>query len=233
MNSSTEIQPSPFRITPRLIIGFGILVLGLLWTLDNLNILDSEPITRWWPAVLIVIGVAQLLDRRTLRGGPIVLIIVGTVLVLRRAHLIHADVGDLVPLFIALFGAKLIWEALTRGRSAGTSVDDESVIHAFAMMSGVRRQSTTLDFRGGDANAIMGGVDIDLRNAQIATGDRVIVDVFAFWGGVEIKVPPHWRIDGQVMPLMGSFEDKTSPVGEGPRLVVRGTVIMGSVEVKN
>jgi uncharacterized protein YodC (DUF2158 family) len=34
---------------------------------------------------------------------------------------------------------------------------------------------------------------------------------------------------------MGSFEDKTNQVkdGAGPKLVVRGVAIMGSVEVKN
>jgi hypothetical protein len=233
MNNSEIQQSSPFRLTPRLIIGFGILVLGLLWTLDNLNILESEPITRWWPVVLIIIGASQLMDRRTIRGGPLVLIIIGTVLTLRRAHLIYVDIGDLVPLFIALLGAKLVWEALTRGRAAGASPDDDSVIHAFAMMSGVRRQSTARDFRGGDANAIMGGVDLDLRNAQIAPNQRVIIDAFAFWGGVEIKVPPHWRVDGQVLPLMGSFEDKTVPAGDGPTVLIRGTAIMGAVEVKN
>lgn len=233
MTNSELQQASPFRITPRLIIGFGILALGILWTLDNLNILDSEPITRWWPAVLIIIGAAQLLDRRGLRGGPIVLIIIGTVLVLRRAHFIHVDIGDLVPLFIALLGAKLVWEALTRGRSAGLSPDDDSVIHAFAMMSGVRRQNTSQVFRGGDANAIMGGVDLDLRNAQLAANERVIIDCFAFWGGIDIKVPPHWRVDGQVLPLMGSFEDKSVQTGDGPTVLIRGTAIMGSVEVKN
>ena len=53
MNSSSD---NAIRITPRLIVGFGILALGLLWTLDNLDILESEPITRWWPVLLIVIG---------------------------------------------------------------------------------------------------------------------------------------------------------------------------------
>ena len=47
---------SAFRITPRLIVGFGILALGMLWTLDNLDVLQSEPFTRWWPVLLVLIG---------------------------------------------------------------------------------------------------------------------------------------------------------------------------------
>jgi hypothetical protein len=225
-----------FRITPRLIIGFGILTLGLLWTLDNLDILESEPITRWWPVLLILIGAVQLFDRRANKGGPIVLIVIGSALVLRRLHWVDLDLGDLIPIGIAAIGAKLIWDALVRReRRTGALDDPDSVIHAFAMMGGVKRQSTAREFRGGDANAIMGGVELDLRNAHIDDGQEVVLDAFAMWGGVEVFVPPHWRVVGNVLPVMGAFVDKTTPASAttGPVLQVRGTVIMGGIEVKN
>jgi predicted membrane protein len=223
------------RITPRLIIGLGILALGMLWTLDNLNVLESEPITRWWPVVLVLIGLAQIFDRRANRVGPVVLIVVGVLLLLDRAYLIDFDPGDLIPLGIALLGGKLIWEAVSRRRQPGAAVGDaDSEIHSFAMMSGVKRQSLSREFRGGDANAIMGGVELDLRNAQIREGEDVVIDVFAWWGGIEIRVPPHWRVIGNVLPIMGAFIDNTHPTGEpGPKLMIRGTAIMGGVDVKN
>jgi predicted membrane protein len=225
-----------FRITPRLIIGFGILALGMLWTLDNLDVLQSEPITRWWPVVLVLIGIVKLFDGRASRIPGALLILVGGLLLFDKAHLIDFDLGDLIPLAIALIGAKLIWEAVTRRRprSAEAVGDADSVIHAFAMMSGVKRQSTSREFRGGDANAIMGGVELDLRNAQIRPGDDVVIDAFAMWGGIEIRVPAHWRVVGDVLPIMGAFQDNSHPNGEpGPTLTVRGTAIMGGIEVKN
>lgn len=227
-----------FRITPRLIIGLGILALGLLWTLDNLDVLESEPITRWWPVVLIIIGLVQLLNRRgnASRGGPIVLVLVGTLLLVRRLDLIDLSIGDLIPLGIALLGAKLIWEALGRGRvaRAGAPGDPDSTVHAFAMMAGVRHQSISPSFRGGDVNAIMGGVELNLRDAKVVTGEMPVIEAFAMWGGVEIIVPPNWKIVGNVLPLMGAFEDNTRHNGEpGPTMTVRGTAIMGSIEVKN
>jgi hypothetical protein len=225
-----------FRITPRLIIGFGILALGLLWTLDNLGFVESEPITRWWPVVLIVIGLVQFLDRRANKGGPVVLIVIGTVLVLRRLHWVSLDVRDLIPIAIALLGAKLIWDALARRRRVdGAPAEADAELHAFAMMGGVRRQSIARDFRGGDASAIMGGVELDLRNAQMSDGAEATVDAFALWGGVEIFVPPHWHVVGNVMPFMGTYVDKRTPTAgvSGPVLHVRGTAVMGAIEVKN
>lgn len=227
-----------FRFTPRLILGFGILTLGILWTLDNIDVLESEPITRWWPVVLIALGAVQLVDGRrgSVRLGPIVLILVGVVLLANRLDLIDFSVRDLIPLGIALLGAKLIWEAVSRrsGRVDDGARDPNDTVHAFAMMSGVRNQSISRSFRGGDANAIMGGVEVDLREAAIANGDSPIIDTFAFWGAVEIFVPPNWRVVGNVMPLMGGYEDNTKYNGEpGPTLTIRGTAIMGAVEVKN
>jgi hypothetical protein len=223
------------RFTPRLIIGLGILTLGLLWTLDNLNYLNADNFTRYWPVVLIAIGAVQLADR--MRVGPIVLIVIGALLLADNLNFINFDLGDLIPIAIAAWGAKLVWDALGRRTARPVTGDSDATVHAFAMMAGVRRQSTSREFRGGDVNAIMGGVDLDLRNADIRAGEEVIIDALAFWGGVEIKVPPHWKVVGDVLPIMASFEDKSSGTGHSaanaPTLIVRGTAIMGAIEVKN
>jgi hypothetical protein len=76
---------------------------------------------------------------------------------------------------------------------------------------------------------------VDLRKASIAPGTEAVIDVFAFWGGIDIKVPEDWTVVNRVVPLMGGIEDKTlapqPPTGK--RLVLRGIVVMGGVSVKN
>jgi len=235
-NSNLETGPQgAFRITPRLIIGLGILAVGLLWTCDNLNIIDADEILEWWPAFLILAGLARLLDPAPGKVGAGVLVVVGTVLLLDSIDVAEMDLGDLFPLFIAVIGGKLVWDSINRKRRTPASLEDPgSELHAFAMMSGVKRQSTTRAFQGGDANAIMGGAEIDLRNAEIRDGEQPVIDVFAMWGGIEIRVPEGWRVIGHVLPLMGGFVDNTvNKSGSGPVLIVRGTVIMGAVEIKN
>jgi predicted membrane protein len=225
---------NPIRITPRLIIGLAILALGTLWTLDNLNVLESEQFTRWWPIVLIAIGATHFFNRTANRVGPALLMIVGGLLLASNVGHFDIDIGDLIPLGIALFGAKLVWDALAR-RSARSGIEHgDSTVHAFAVMGGVHWHSTTRAFRGGDVNAIMGGVEVDLRNVQIQPGEEAVIDALAMMGGVEIFVPAGWRIVSHVLPLMGSFENKSGPGNaDGPTLTVRGTAFMGAIEVKN
>ena len=93
---------------------------------------------------------------------------------------------------------------------------------------------TTQDFRGGSVSAVMGASEIDLRKASIEAAE-VVLDAFAVWGGIEIRVPEDWAVAFNVTPLMGGVEDKTRPsLGSSQhRLTVRGLVVMGSVEVKN
>lgn len=224
------------RITPKLIFGLGILTLGLLWTLDNLDVLESERITEWWPVVLILIGIVKMLDDRDGRLPGVILTAVGVVILLGNLNLVRWNIFDFIPLVIAIVGGKLVWDALARRRDRpiASGADPSATVSAFAMMAGIKRKIISSAFRGGDANAIMGGVELDLRDARIADGEEAVLDTFAFWGGIEITVPHDWRIIGQVTPIMGGFEDNTvNRGGHGPVLVIRGAAVMGAVEVKN
>ena len=109
----------------------------------------------------------------------------------------------------------------------------------FAFLGGGERIVRSPDFRGGEVTAIMGGFTIDLRGAGIV-GDEAVLEIFALWGGVELKVPEEWIVSMRGMPILGAFSETQSgtstPLAPGvPRktLVITGTAIMGGVEVKH
>ena len=236
MNHAETSTPVLVRALPRLMIGLAILSIGLLWTLDNLDILESEQITQWWPAVIIAVGIARFFDPARNKVASVVIALVGLGILLDTLDVWDFDPGDFFPLFIAVIGAKLVFDVFRR-RSVRLTPGDQpdAAVHAFAFMSGVGRRSASPAFRGGDANAIMGGVELDLRDAQIGEGYEAVLDTFAFWGGIDVRVPENWRVVSEVMPLMGAFEDKTAGRGAtgGPVLIIRGAAIMGAIEVKN
>jgi hypothetical protein len=141
--------------------------------------------------------------------------------------------------------AYLVWHAVDRRASAASAAtgetpasvsatDSTASVTSVAIMSGIQRSTNAAAFRGGELTAVMGGVELDLRQAGLAGGEAVI-DVFAFWGGIELRVPEGWTVVGKVVPLMGGYEDKTRPPkhDSSQRLIVRGMVIMGGIEVSN
>jgi len=223
-----------FSITPRLIVGLTVLVLGVLWTLDSMGYIESSQYTRYWPAALILIGATRFMEPRASKSSGFALMVFGALLLFATVSHLHFRLHHLIPAAIALLGAKLVWDALGRRNLASGADDPNAVIHSFAMMAGIHHQSTSPSFRGGDVNAIMGGVELDLRNAQMKDGEEAVIDAFALWGGIEITVPENWRVVGQVMPLLGGFENKArSTGGNGPVLIIKGAAVMGAVEVKN
>ena len=111
---------------------------------------------------------------------------------------------------------------------------EESTINAVAVLGGVDRNCSSQDFTRGQLTAIMGGCEIDLREASIVTSPAVI-DIFALWGGVELMVPEDWTVTMKIQPILGGVSDRTTAPrgGSDKNLVLEGTVVMGGLEVKN
>jgi hypothetical protein len=127
----------------------------------------------------------------------------------------------------------MVWRGFG-GRRAMRPDDGHSTFSALAIMGGVARRSNAQAFRGADLTAVMGGCEIDLRQASIEPGTEAVIDVFAMWGGIEIKVPPDWTVVTRAIPIMGGVEDKThAPATADKRLIIRGLLLMGGAGVKN
>ena len=222
------------RLTPQLVFGVCIVVVGVLFTLDNLGIVYAEDYLRFWPAGLIVIGLVKLWQARSGQGGGFggaVFVGAGALLLLDAFDMVHVRLGQLWPLLLVFFGASMVWRGLhgTRPRTA----DSPDTISGIAILGGVKRGTNSRAFKGGDLTAIMGGCEIDLRQAAI--DGEAAIELFAMWGGIELRVPEDWTIVNRVVPLLGGVEDKTHPPAgmTAHRLVLRGFAIMGGVEVKN
>ena len=112
--------------------------------------------------------------------------------------------------------------------------DTAEFVRSFAMLSGHELRPVSRPFRGADLNAIMGGIKLDLTSARME-GDSAVIEVFAFWGGVEIYVPPDWTVTSEVTTLLAGFIDKRRPTTVVPtkHLVIKGMVVMAGVEIKN
>jgi hypothetical protein len=110
-------------------------------------------------------------------------------------------------------------------------------VHAslFSLLSGSKRRWGKSVFRGAEMTAFMGGCELDLRDALMSSGELAVVDLFVIMGGVNIFVPPNWTVSLEVVPLLGGVHDKTRSVPSNPaqHLLVRGTVVMGGVEISN
>jgi DUF1707 SHOCT-like domain len=82
------------------------------------------------------------------------------------------------------------------------------------------------------AFALMGGVEIDLREAEFTSP---VTDIYAVavMGGVVVRVPPHVRVETEGMAIMGGFDDQVHLPETGgasaPVVRLRGFALLGGV----
>jgi predicted membrane protein len=237
------MSPSPQspRSAPQLVLGVIVTTVGALILLDNLGLAESRAYVRFWPVALIAVGLANLWHALDGHGGALpaaVFTSAGTWLLLEQLDLITISIRDVWPALLVLAGGSIVWQALSRSRRAGRDEaggtdDPNAAVHATAILGSVVRGNNSPRFRGGSITAVMGGCEIDLRNASL-DGEAAIT-VFAMWGGIEIRVPEDWTVVSRVTPVLGGVADSTrAPQAAGrQRLVLRGIVVMAGVEVRN
>jgi hypothetical protein len=115
------------------------------------------------------------------------------------------------------------------GRIGGTPRSKFSV----AVMSGARRAGRWVVPRSYVGVAVMGGIELDLREAQFAEPE-VTIHAYTVMGGIEITVPEDVDVDVSGFAFMGGFDHNASGPGVpgAPRVRVIGFALMGGVDVR-
>jgi predicted membrane protein len=232
-------------ITPRMVVGVAIALFGVILVFDRLNLVVADQALRWWPAVIVAIGALIFAQARRVGGGVngVIVMLIGGWLLLNTLGFLRVRFWDMFwPMVLIGIGSVLVMQAMRRNTREAMGVDADNTLTAFVVMGGVKRVSTAPRFRGGEVTALMGGAQLDLRQATIPPGEEAALDIFAVMGGCEIWVPPSWNVVTPIVPIMGGVDDKRLPTLPGdadgigkpaPRLVLRGMLLMGGIEIKS
>jgi hypothetical protein len=115
------------------------------------------------------------------------------------------------------------------GRIGGTPRSKLSV----AILSGARRMGRWVVPASYVAVAVMGGIELDLREAQFSEPE-VTIHAYTLMGGIEITVPEDVDVDVSGIAFMGGFDHNASGPGVpgAPRVRIIGFALMGGVDVK-
>lgn len=103
-----------------------------------------------------------------------------------------------------------------------------------AVFGGVERKGVWAPGEDNYAVAVFGGVEIDLREAQIPAAGCEI-RAFALFGGVDITISPGMAVDVTGIGIFGGFSrtgPATAPDPGRPLIRVSGLAMFGGVSVK-
>lgn len=238
--------------------GLFLVALGIVLLLGQMGFVSTDYLFHFfWPAIMILFGLELMFARgrssrsRFNREAGGFLTLAGIVLLLSKLGYFHFSfsvVWALACIYWGIwivartFGFRRWWESQSKLTSDDKVIDvtdtDPSKTPAdFSAVFGTfKRPITAKNFKGVKLEAIFGEVNIDLTNAEIE-GAEATIRADAVFGACVIRVPETWHISVLGSAVMGEYMDKTRQrPAEGPgvkTLIVTGSAVFGSVEVKN
>ena len=235
----------------RLIAGIIIIAIGALFLLNSTGIADVGGLTKWWPMIIVLLGVWRLIAQK-FRSlfGPLLLIAIGVILQLWQLDISGLDFGTLWPAILIVVGIAILAGGFNRrrrrrgrrnsstSRNASPIIDvdvssyadpDDDTLHAVV---GSQDRIISGDFQSASINVVMGSGSLDLRNARIVDKPATL-EASVVMGEVKVRVPAEWNVRIANSSQMGETKD-ARPLqsdSDSPDLIIRGSVTMGSLQI--
>jgi len=106
--------------------------------------------------------------------------------------------------------------------------------YAVAVLGGSRRSGPWSPARVNYSVAVMGGVELDFREAALPPG-LTEVKIVSIMGGVDVIVPPGLSVESHGIGILGGFDhadDAVPPQPGAPVLRISGVAVMGGVDIR-
>jgi predicted membrane protein len=233
--NSNNTSPQPKFNSTLLVLGIGIVVLGCLLVLKNIAHAYEIRVMRFWPLIIVALGAVKLVEGKLRRIDGWILTAIGALLLYHSVS--GFSIGDLIfPLILMIVGVFIVLHAVKRSRKVPSELQKSvDFARGTAILGAYKYKPSSGQFDGGEVTAIFGGFDMDLRQMTMKH-DTARIDVFAMFGGGEIRVPEGWEVSVQAQAIAGNVEDKTISLPAAdfkrPKLLITGSVLLGGVEVK-
>ncbi len=215
----------------RLITGLVIIIVGILFLLSNIDVLNIGYIVReWWPLIVIIGGVLVYINDTKNYLWSLFIIGIGVLLQIRELDIINVNPWQVFwPIVVIAVGFSVLFNRSTATHKADIK-DGDSVT---AILAGSNKQATSDDYKGTKVTAVLGGVELDLRQVKIKK--EASISVFAFMGGVELYVPKDVIVRNQTTAILGGVEDssRNDTTKNASVLYITGDVILGGIDIKN
>jgi hypothetical protein len=201
------------------------MALGALFALANLGLLDIGHVFRFWPVIIIALGISKA-SVSGQSGAGMVWIAVGCGLLLHTLNVVA--IWRLWPFALVLIGAQIAFRAMWReSRDGGEPFQPRDVTPFSAPFPGESVSEMAGELPQGEA------ADSRAAGGAAAADASGTITAFAFLGGVERTVRSKDFRGGSFVAFMGGCEiDLRGATITRGEAVIDVTVMWGGIEIK-
>ena len=222
--------------TGSILLGIALVIAGLVFALNSLGIADIDIFfDGWWTLFIIVPCVIGLFKERE-KTGNLIGIAIGVFLLLCCNDILDFSIFRklIIPAIIIILGLKLVLSGISKNKANEilTNIKDTGSTPkvACATFSGCNLNYDGEEFDGAELTAVFGGIECDLRNAQIQKD--CAIQVCCVFGGIDILVPENVNVKANTTSIFGGVSNKTPVHKNVPTLYISGTCLFGGVDIK-
>ena len=217
------------NIVIRAYLGLAAVAIGSLLLLRNLHVISFDYWGELWGGflsfLLILVGCIIPVKRSRWIWG-LLFLSAGATIGLRALHIVDVNFWQIVwPILFIAVGSAVLFSLVKDGKISKTKAK-----HMAAAWSG-QSEKVEGKYTGGTVSSVFGGVDLDLRQADIKDG--AVIEVFVLFGGVDIIAPNDVVVKNEATAIFGGIDDKTNPGAKAKKtLYIRGECFFGGIELK-
>lgn len=218
--------------------GVVLVVLGVIFGLNALNVTDINVFFDGWWTLFIIIPCFIGLFTSHEKMGNLIGLVVGVMLLLSSQGLFSFGViwKLLFPTIIVIIGIKLIFRDFFSAKAAKVRekiIEKNGELKEYAAtFSGQNLNFNNEVFEGAALTAVFGGIKCDLRGAVI--NEDAVITLCCVFGGVDIHLPDNVNVKVSASSIFGGVSDKHKyqNLENAPTVYINGTCIFGGADIK-
>ena len=213
-------------------VGWGIIIIitGLLYLANNLDLLGFNIFfPGWWTVFIIVPSVIGLFYRDEMMQSVLGIIIGVLLLMAAQDFIAWSRVWQLFfPFLIISVGVSILFKPSFKKTVKKNRHGSAEYIGVFGGVD----EKISDKFTGASCVAVFGGVSINLEDAIIT--DDVVIDCVSVFGGVEIKLPKDVIVKTAGVSIFGGADNqyKEKSAKKGPLVYINHVSIFGGTELR-
>jgi len=211
--------------------GLCIMAFGVLWLLNQVNVLEFSVFFRGWWTLFIIIPCLISMVQIGINTGSLIGLGVGVILLLAQNEIV--EVSIIFPLIVIVVGLSILFKRPfhTSKNWAPPAVPTGADKDHAAVFSGQTISPEGERYTGGSFSAVFGGIKLDLRRAVIDQDIRI--ETTSVFGGVELFIPDYCRVVTKGTHVFGGTTNrrKGPQPTTGPIIYLESTCIFGGVTI--
>ena len=223
--SNVQERKEIMKRKENLIWGVVFIIIGLIIGLKVLGIINIDIFFDGWWSLFIIIPSTISIVKNIRDIGAYIWLVIGVALLLSAQEILDMEiVGKLIfPAVLVAIGVGMIFKESKLEKAK----ENEEY---YATFSGEKLNFEGNTFNGASLNAIFGGIDLNLKKADIT--NETNINATSVFGGINIFVPDNVNVEIKSTSLFGGVTNKVENKENQPTIKIRTFCLFGGVEVK-